>query len=317
MTNTLKRFALVLCLVALCATLLGVTALAAPYDPVTATVPVEIVLSGCLPETPDTFQVQVRAEDPAFPMPAGAEDGIYIMDMTGDAPAAFDITFDKHGIYTYTVEQLPLGNEDCYQDAHTYTVIAQVINNADYSAFDLVVVVYRDDETEKRDDIVFENRYALPTEVQLAATKTMDGKVPKDGAFSFELVDASGAVVETVANDKNGDVTFQPITYYKSGTYTYTIREAAGKNPTIIYDKTEYNAVVDVTKDENGDYVATLAYTKNDEAVDGAAFANKTKPVIPQTGDNANLMLWAGLMVVALIAIVVILLAMKKKSKKA
>jgi LPXTG-motif cell wall-anchored protein len=50
--------------------------------------------------------------------------------------------------------------------------------------------------------------------------------------------------------------------------------------------------------------------------VDGAAFANKTKPVIPQTGDNANLMLWAGLMVVALIAIVVILLAMKKKSKK-
>ena len=325
MMKNLKRFALVLCLVALCVSMMGVAAFAVSYDPVTATIPVEITLSGHLPEVPDTFQVELTADDPAFPMPEGSQDGVYIMELTDD-PAdefgptfgnTFDITYDKHGIYTYTVKQLELGNEDCYQDAHTYKVIAQVINNEDYTAFDLIVVVYRDDQTEKRDDIIFENRYAMPTEVQLSATKTMDGKTPKEGAFEFELLDAQGNVLETVSNNETGDVIFLPISYYKADTYTYIIREVKGNNDKIIYDQSQYTAVVNVEKDDNGDYTATLAYVKDDKPVDGAAFANKTKPVTPQTGDTANPLLWGGIMAAALIAIVVLLLAMKKKTKKA
>ena len=317
MTNLLKRFALVICLLAMCVGLMGVAAFAA-YDPVTATVPVNIALSGTLPETPDVFQIQVTAEDPAFPMPEGSVGGVYTMDMAGASSSAFEITYDKHGIYTYTVEQLPLGNEDCYQDTHTYKVIAQVINNEDYTGFDLIVVVYRDDLEEKWDEIYFDNRYANPGFVQIVATKTMDGKTPKDGAFTFELVDASGAVVETKANDANGDIYFTSMICNKIGTTTYTSREVAGKNNSIIYDKNEYTVVVDVAKNEDGDYFGTTTYKLGNDALEFCPnFANKTKPIVPQTGDNANLALWSGIMVVALAAIVVLLITMKKKSAKA
>ena len=316
MMNTMKRFALVLCLVALCVSLLGVSALAVSYDPVTTTIPVEIALSGYLPEVPDTFKIQVTAEDPTFPMPEGAADGKYVMDMMGNATADFSITFDKHGVYTYTVEQLDIGNEDCYQDTHTYKVVAQVVNNEDFTGFSLIVVVYRDDQNEKREDIIFENRYAMPTEVQVAATKTMDGKTPKDGAFQFELVDADGVAVQTVTN-LGSDVIFEPIVCNKIGSTTYTLREVVGSNKKIIYDKTEYTVTVDVTKDDNGDYVGSVSYLKGESALMGTpAFANKTKPIVPNTGENANIMLWGGVMVVALVAIVILLIVMKKKTAK-
>lgn len=321
MMKFVKRFALVLCLLSLCLGLMGVSAFAA-YDPITANVPVKISLSGFLPETPDTFKIEVSPAEDTFPMPEGTVGGVFTMEMTAESAeaseiaASFDITYDKHGIYTYSVTQSALGNENCYQDERSYTLVAQVINNSDYSGFELIIIAYVDTPAEKG-EILFENRYAMPTEIQLSATKTMDGKTPKDGAFSFELVDASGAVVETVANDAEGKITFLPISYYQSGTYTYTIREVKGTNKNIIYDASAYAAVVEVEKDDNGDYIASLAYTKDNKAVDGAAFANKTKPIVPQTGDTANPMLWGGIMVVALAAIVVLLLAMKKKSKKA
>lgn len=314
--KNMKRFALVLCLVALCVSLLGVTALAA-YEPVTAKIPVEISLSGLLPETADTFRVELTPADNTCPMPAGTVGGVYTMDLVGASAGTIEITFDKHGIYTYTAKQLPVDNADCYLDESTYKIVAQVVNNEDYTGFDLIVVIYRNDESEKPDVISFANRYAMPTEVQMSATKTMDKKVPKGGAFSFELVDKAGTVLDTAANDEFGAVTFLPISYYQSGTYTYTIREVKGTSKNIIYDATAYTAVVDVTKDENGDYTASVTYLKGEEAVDVAAFANKTKPITPATGDTANMALWGGIMVAALAAIVVLLIAMKKKSQKA
>lgn len=315
MTKMMKRFALVLCLVALCIGMMSVAALAA-YDPVTATIPVTVALSGTLPETPDTFQVEITAEEEGNPLPEGAADGVYVMDVPGDVPADLNIEFSKLGVYNYTVKQLDLGNPDCYQDTHTYKVTAFVTNNADYSAFDLVVVVYRDDSNDKREDIVFENRYANPDHVQIVATKTMDKKTPKDGAFSFELVDASGAVVETIANDANGDICFTPMICNEIGSVTYTLRELAGTDKNVIYDKTEYTVVVDVVKDDMGDYVGAVTYKQGDKVMENCPnFANKTKPIVPQTGDDANILLWGGIMVAALAAIVVLMLSMKRKKQ--
>lgn len=325
MAKNVKRFALVLCLLAMCVGAASVTALAVDYDPVTATIPVEITLSGKLPEVPDTFQVELTADDPTFPMPVGSVDGVFTMDLADDPADEKEgymtddlvIEFNDLGVYTYTLKQLDIGNEDCYQDTHTYRITAYAVNNEDYSGFDLTVVIYRDDENEKRDDIVFENRYANPTQAQFAATKTMDKKAPKDGAFQFELLDAEGVLVENVTN-VGKDVTFTPIEYYKSGVYTYTIREVAGKNSKIIYDKNQYTVTVEVTKDDNGDYINTVTYSLKDKVLeDVPAFANKTKPIIPDTGDNANIALWGGIMVVALAAIIVLLLVMKKKPNKA
>lgn len=315
MTKMMKRFALVLCLVALCVGMMSVAALAA-YEPVTATVPVTVALSGTLPATPDTFQVELTAEEEGNPMPAGAVNGVYVLDVQGGTTAALNIEFSKLGVYNYTVKQLDLGNPDCYQDTHTYKVTAFVTNNADYSAFDLVIVVYRDDSTDKWDEIVFENRYANPDYVQIVATKKMDGKTPKDGAFTFELVDEAGAVVETVANDAKGDILFSSMICNKIGSTSYTLREVAGTDKKVIYDETEYTATVDVVKDDNGDYVGSVTYKQGVKDLEQAPnFANKTKPDTPNTGDDANMLLWGGIMVVALAGIVVLLLTMKRRKQ--
>lgn len=315
MTNFVKRFVLVLSLLALCVGLLGVTALAA-YEPVTATIPVEISLTGTLPEVPDTFQVEMTADEEGNPMPEGAVDGVYVLDLVGASSGTLDIQFSKLGIYNYTVKQLDLGNADCYQDTHTFKVTAYVTNNEDYTGFDLAVIVVRDDSTDKWDDIIFENRYANPDWVQIVATKTMDKKTPKEGAFTFELLDAEGNVVQTVANDAAGDVYFESMICNQIGSTTYTLREVVGTNKNIIYDKTEYTVTVDVVKDELGDYVGTVTYMQGVEEMEQCPnFANKTKPVVPATGDNANLLLWGGIMVVALCGIVVLLVAMKKKAQ--
>ena len=317
MTKFVKRVALVLCLLSLCAGLMGVTVFAA-NDPVTATIPVKISLTGTLPGTPDTFKVEMTAEDSANPMPAGAADGVFTMEMAAadgatETTGEIQIEFTELGVYEYTVKQLDLGNEDCYQDTHTYRVKAMVLNNADYTGFDLKVFIYRDDDT-KLDDILFENRYANPDYVVIEATKTMDKKAPKDGAFQFELLDADGVAVQTVTN-LGSAVTFEPMICNKIGSTTYTLREVVGNNKKIIYDKTEYTVTVDVTKDDNGDYVGSVSYMKGENAIlEIPAFANKTKPIVPNTGDNANIMLWGGLMVVVLAAIVVLLVAMKKKT---
>jgi len=316
MAKNVKRFALVLCLLALCVGMMTMTALAVDYDPVTATIPVEVALTGTLPSTPDTFQVELKADDPAYPMPAGAVDGVAVMELVGSGTDSFNITFNNLGVYTYTVKQLDLGNKDCYQDKGIYDITVYVVNNADYTAFDLTVVVCRQGETEKS-DILFQNRYANPTFAELSATKTMDKKVPKDGAFQFELLDAEGVAVQAVTN-VGSDVVFTPILCNQEGEFTYTIREVAGTNSKIIYDKNAYTAVITVYKDANGDYQCEVAYKLNDTVLDAVpAFANKTKPVTPATGDNANMALWGGIMVAALAAIVVLLLTMKKKANKA
>lgn len=311
-----KRFALVLCLLALCVGMVSVTAFAVNYDPVTATIPVEVALTGTLPSTPDTFKVQLTADDPSYPMPADAVNGVAVLDFKGSGKDAFKITYDNLGVYTYTAKQLDIGNKDCYQDKGIYDITVYVVNNADYTAFDLTVVVCRQGETEKS-DIRYSNRYANPTYAQLAATKTMDKKAPKDGAFQFELLDAAGVAVQTLTNT-GSDVVFTPILCNEEGDFTYTIREVDGKNSKIIYDKNAYTAVIHVYKDTNGDYQCEVTYKLGDKVLDTApAFANKTKPVTPATGDTANLALWGGIMVAALAAIVILLIAMKKKSQKA
>ena len=308
MVRNMKRIALVLCLLALCAGLLSTAVFADTYEPISAVIPVEVVLSGTLPETPDTFQIQMTAVEDGNPMPEGAVDGVYTMDLTGASAGELELTFSKLGIYNYTVKQLPLGNDDCYQDMRTYTVAVYVTNNENYDGFNVSVLIFCEDQEDKLDGIIFENRYANPDYAQIVATKTMDKKAPKDGAFTFELVDAEGNVVQTVANDADGNVTFEPIYCYEIGSTTYTIREVAGADKKIIYDKTVYTVVVDVTKDDNGDYVAAVTYLKGEEPLEGApAFANKTKPVVPKTADEATPFLWCCMMAAAAVMLSVLL----------
>ena len=62
----------------------------------------------------------------------------------------------------------------------------------------------------------------------------------KEEEFSFVLKDAEGTEIETVKNDKDGNVKFKALDIQqktKTGTYKYTIEEVAGSDATVTYDK--------------------------------------------------------------------------------
>ena len=122
-------------------------------------------------------------------------------------------------------------------------------------------------------DAKFVNEY-MPgtTTVQLVATKLMDGKVPEDGAFTFQLK-TNGNVVEEASNNATGTVLFKTLVFKQPGTYRYTISEVRGDNSDIDYDTHEETITIQVVSDGRGNLTATTLYDN-----DGAKFENITKP---------------------------------------
>ena len=124
-----------------------------------------------------------------------------------------------------------------------------------------------------------------PVQVNLMATKTMDGDIPAASAFTFELKNDAEQVVQTVKNDENGMIFFEELFFEEAGTYTYTMSEVAGDDTAIAYDSSVYTAKIDVELNTDGNYEATVAYEKDgqpyvmtdsDETI--PVFKNTTKP---------------------------------------
>ena len=124
----------------------------------------------------------------------------------------------------------------------------------------------------------FTNAYSAKGSVALKATKKLTGGTLELGQFSFELRDKAGKVVQTVTNDADGSVTFEPISYDAAGTYNYTIAEvvpgqgSVGYDDSITYDSHSENVTVDVTDQHDGTLSAVATYDK-----DGAVFENSVK----------------------------------------
>ena len=98
------------------------------------------------------------------------------------------------------------------------------------------------------------------TQATIELDKALTGRDLKDGEFSFELYEGA-TKLQTVTN-KNGKVTFDPISYKEEGEHTYTVKEVAGNTPGITYDKTDKQVTVKVKKD--GDNLkADVAYPDN------------------------------------------------------
>ena len=98
------------------------------------------------------------------------------------------------------------------------------------------------------------------TKATIELDKTLTGRDLKDGEFSFELYEGA-TKLQTVTN-KNGKVTFDPISYKEAGEHTYTVKEVVGNTPGVTYDKTDKQVTVKVKKD--GDNLkADVAYPEN------------------------------------------------------
>ena len=120
----------------------------------------------------------------------------------------------------------------------------------------------------------------VPIEVEFNFTKKLEGRELKENEFSFVLKDAKGTEIETVKNDKDGNVKFKAIEYNKdqAGTYKYTIEEVAGTDATVTYDKMKAEVTVEVKYDGT----AKALITKVTDAEDKEFNNTVTPPGTPE-----------------------------------
>ena len=104
----------------------------------------------------------------------------------------------------------------------------------------------------------------------------------KANEFTFLLKDQDGKLLDTKTNGENGDILFNPVTFSKAGTFTYTIAEQKPATPesAITYDETVHTVTVTVTKDATGQLSADVKY---DGKMDTPTFTNTYTPPTPPT----------------------------------
>ena len=178
---------------------------------------------------------------------------------------------DQLGEHTYTVREItPNGGiDDKYvYDTKVYekTVVVEIKDRAAYVVKDAAGETY-DGET-----FVFTNEYLDPVDVNLSATKSLDGYdvTPNDFTFTIE----GEGMTETVPNNGN-TVTFSTLTFDKLGTYKYKVYETIGDNLSILYDRTVYDVTIEVTyNSDTTAYEADVTILKGTEEVSGIEFKN-------------------------------------------
>lgn len=207
-----------------------------------------------------------------------------------------DITYTQPGTYVYSVAEIPGDNPDVGYDSTAHTVTVKVTKGTGADAGKLVAAVHYADTG----GITVNNVYTKDATAQLEVTKTIDGKTPERGAYSFNVqakddapmpqgVAAGGST--TITNDSVGKAIVSPIVFNKADTYTYIITEIKPDDADagISYDTGTVTATVTVTRDDTtNELKAAVSYSK--KASDGTvttgtggnAFANTTiapKPV--------------------------------------
>ena len=189
----------------------------------------------------------------------------------GEGTLEFDkLTFDRAGVYTYTVTEQDgnLGGVTYDRTVHTVTVTV----TEDTKAHRLAASVAYSNVEGGEEGILFRNTYQ-PGNVMvgLAARKNLTGRGLKADEFEFELVDDKGNVIDTERNDKDGDIRFKPLTYGRDnngiddcGEHRYVIREKNTGEKNVTYDRTEHHVTVTVGDDLQGNLTAKVEYDPTD-----------------------------------------------------
>lgn len=190
----------------------------------------------------------------------------------GDGTLDFDkLTFDKTGVYTYTVDEQDgtLGGVTYDNTIHTVTITV----TEDMKSHKLAASVAYSNGKASEKSILFQNTYQ-PEDVLvgLSAKKNLTGRELQAYEFEFELVDDKGNVIDSEKNDKQGNIQFKPLTYGRDndgvddcGEYRYVIREKNTGEKNVTYDKTEHHVTVTVSDNLQGNLTAKVEYDPTDD----------------------------------------------------
>ncbi len=258
----------------------------------------------------DSFKICLRAADDT-PMPDGATAapvaGMKQVEKTVTSAEEFsfgEIKYEKPGQYTYYItETMPAKSDPSWLGGVSYSsaeykVAVTVKDDGKGKLTEPVVKMeqtYKDDGTATSQVIdnqiaVITNAYRPKgTSVTLKATKHFTGGELAGGDFSFALYEgdkAEGTPIETVTNDKDGNITFQAIGYDTPGDHDYTIKEVAGNDSTVVYDGKTVNVHVRVTDNKNGTLKAVATY---DGEADVPTFTN-SKPTTDVTVEATKIL---------------------------
>lgn len=194
-----------------------------------------------------------------------------------------------------------------------------------------------------------------PATLQLEVVKVVTGDRPAtDAPFTFQLEavdeDAPMPAKDTVTITGSGNALFGEISYDTPDDYRYTIREVKGKLDGYTYDTSVFEVTVQVVCDEDDPTVliANVYVSKNDgkDKYNQIQFVNQYRapdsgggnptptpaptqtpvpasensgsglPMLPQTGDVFNPMLWGLVCAAALVILIAVWLVKKRNSNK-
>lgn len=193
----------------------------------------------------------------------------------GEGTLEFDkLTFDRAGVYTYTVTEQDGDLGGVTYDRTVHTVTVTVTEDAD--SHTLTAKTEYSTENGSEDGIRFTNTYQPQNVlVELTARKRLTGRGLKVHEFEFELVDKDNKVIDSARNDKDGDIRFKPLTYGRDnngiddcGEHRYVIREKNTGEKNVTYDKTEHHVNVTVGDDLQGNLTAKVEYDPTDGKTD-------------------------------------------------
>ena len=193
----------------------------------------------------------------------------------GEGTLEFDkLTFDRAGVYTYTVTEQDGDLGGVTYDRTVHTVTVTVTEDAD--SHTLTAKTEYSTENGSEDGIRFTNTYQPQNVlVELTARKRLTGRGLKVHEFEFELVDKDNKVIDSARNDKDGDIRFKPLTYGRDnngiddcGEHRYVIRERNTGEKNVTYDRTEHHVTVTVGDDLQGNLTAKVEYDPTDGKTD-------------------------------------------------
>ena len=235
------------------------------------------------------------------------------------------ITFTQPGDYTYNLYEAAGDKGGVTYDNARYLATAHVKDKG--NGMLEVTWSVKNAAGEAVDAITIHNTYAAAsTSVKLGGTKVLDGRELNEGEFTFVLTDQNGNELQKVTNSAQGGFCFDTITYDAAGTYEYTIAEAKGDVAGVTYDEATFAVKVVVTDDGTGQLKVTeLTYNGKAELpvftnsyvepAQPAAPADEPTDVLPQTGDKTPLALVGVIAALALAALVVAGVKMRRSSR--
>ena len=227
------------------------------------------------------FTFKLTSHDGA-PMPKGSKDGVKTVHNTGTGFTFGRMDYSKPGTYVYTVTEQSDRDSTIGYSTQAYDVTVTVADNGG------TLTASADRQA---NDIRFDNTYTpLSVDVTVKADKHLTGRALNDGEFTAELKDMDGNTLqskqfkrvtgsEVKADEGDGTLAFDKLTFGKTGIYRYTVDEMDTQLGGVTYDNTIHTVTVTVTEDAaSHTLTAKTEYSTENGSEDGIRFDNTYQP---------------------------------------